>query len=243
MESTPTLLARCPVLREMIETQTALDPHGRPVPLHSGVSVADAEALYQQIRGRKPTQVVEVGMAFGVSTLAILTALSENGAGRLTSIDPLPQDYGRCGLAAVERAGFSSLHRLIEQPSALALPELLAAGTTIEFGYIDGWHTFDAVLLDLWYLDRMLLPGGLLGFNDCGWPAIGRAIRFLETHRRYREIAPPLPTFGRRVRAALSCLRHGRLGEYQVWRDLREEDRYLEKLEAWEPRWDFYAPF
>jgi hypothetical protein len=37
----------------------------------------------------------------------------------------------------------------------------------------------------------------------------------------------------------LRKLKHKRLGDYFR----RQEDRYFVKLEAWEPNWDFYAPF
>ena len=110
------------------------------------------------------------------STLAILTALDELGAGgRLISIDPFQRaDYGEQGLINVERAGLASHHEWIDEADDLALPRLLASGTKIDFGYIDGWHTFDYMLLDFWYLEKMLPVGGHLAFNDCGWRAVRR---------------------------------------------------------------------
>jgi hypothetical protein len=130
----------------------------------------------------------------------------------------------------------------LEKTDALALPELLGAGTRVDFGYIDGWHTFDYALVDFWYLDKMTPKDGVIAFNDCGWPAVAKAIDFVRTHRRYREIDVGLAKSYARPDGILSLLRsirHGRVGEYF----LQRQDRYFVKAEEWEPRWDFFAPF
>ena len=38
--------------------------------------------------------------------------------------------------------------------------------------YVDGHHSFDYVLLDFFYADQLLGAGGVVGFNDCGWPSV-----------------------------------------------------------------------
>ena len=112
----------------------------------------------------------------------------------------------------------------------------------MDFGYVDGWHTFDYALLDFWYLDKMVPAGGVVAFNDCGWPAVEKAIQFVETHRRYTEMDVGLPkTYTRPtgVMDVLRALKYGRVGDYFR----RREDRYFRKAEVWEPRWDFFAKF
>ena len=233
-----------PVLRELLTTKITRTPSGESVPLDSFIDVSTAEALYRHVRARKPRLAVEVGMANGISTLAILTALEANGGdGRLISIDPNQSTQWRdCGRAAVQRAGLVARHRVIEQPDSLALPQLLAEHTRIDFGYIDGWHTFDYALVDFWYLDKMMPKDGVIAFNDCGWRAVEKAINFVLTHRRYREIDVGLPKSFERPAGVFDVLRkikHGRLADY--WRQV--QDRYFVKTEEWEPRWDFYARF
>ena len=39
----------------------------------------------------------------------------------------------------------------------------------------------------------MTPKNGVIAFNDCGWAAVEKAIRFVETHRRYREVDVGLP--------------------------------------------------
>lgn len=238
------LLASNSTLREILETKTARTPEGETVPLDSSIDINTATALYRHIRAQKPRIAVEVGMANAISTLSILTALAENGGdGQLISIDPNQSTQWRnCGRAAVARAGLTTRHRVLEKPDSLALPELLATNTRVDFGYIDGWHTFDYALVDFWYLDKMTPKSGVIAFNDCGWAAVEKAIRFVETHRRYRELEVGLPrSYDRPLNPFLFLrkLKHGRLGDY--WR--RREDRYFVKLEEWEPSWDFFARF
>jgi len=45
-----------------------------------------------------------------------------------------------------------------------------AQGERIDFAFIDGAHTFDHVLVDFFYIDRMLNVGGIVAFDDVGFP-------------------------------------------------------------------------
>lgn len=214
------------------------------MPVRSAISAESAQALYRTVVTERPAQVIEIGMAFGVSTLAVLTALADAGAGgRLVSIDPSQSSVWQgCGAAAVERAGLAAHHTLLEEHDHLALPRLTAEGVRIGFAYIDGWHTFDRVFLDWWYLDRMLEPGGVVGFNDCGWPAVDRVIRFLLGHRAYTEVDAGLPVRLRGVRPAAEARRLLARTPRRTWY-AQAQDRYFRKERDWEPGWDFYAPF
>ena len=184
----------CETLRSMFATGTVLDADGQCRKLNSGIGPAYAGALYRAIVRFRPSLVVEVGMAYGCSSLSILAGLDAVGHGRLISIDPSQHtDWNGIGVENVRRSGFSQRHTLMELPSCLALPQLLAGRTRVDLAYIDGWHTFDYVLTDFFYLDKLLPPGGVVAFNDCGYRAIHRVIRFVQTHRRYLELDVGLP--------------------------------------------------
>jgi predicted O-methyltransferase YrrM len=238
------LLERCSILKDMMDSQIACSQSGEQIPIHSSIPPAYAEALYETVLRADPAIVVEVGMAFGASSLAILSALRDgNRDGRLISIDPTQSsDWKGCGLAAIARAGLEKRHELIEDYDYNALPRLLAAGLKIDFAYIDGWHTFDYALVDWWYVDKMLTVDGIVGFNDCSWPAVDKIIKFVLSHRKYHEIDVGLPVTlagWDHKRELLRRLTFGRKKEwYRRW-----EDRYLKKSANWEPKWDFFAPF
>ncbi len=225
------------VLRQMFSEHRAVDVSGRALATSSGIAAQYATALYRMTLAVQPSVVVEIGMGFGFATLSILTALDQLGRrGRLISIDPHENtDWHGTGVAAVKRAGFESMHTLVEKPSHLALPELLAGGTAVDLAYVDGWHTFDYVLLDFFYLDKLLRAGGVCGFNDCGLAAVHRVLSFMRTHRRYEEINAGLTPDYTGRNPAVTLLR-------RILRRPRS-DRYFRKTQAWEPAWNFYARF
>jgi len=176
----------------------------------------------------KPEVVAEIGLANGVSTLSILSALEANGRGKLISIDPYQTEHWHSvGIAHVRRAGFAARHRHIEISDHLALPTLLAENTRVDFAYIDGAHTFDNVFLDFLCLDKMLSPGRLMGFNDCIYPAIHRVLRYLRTHRHY--------SFSGKYGLASKLVRR--------IEDRTPADRYFRKVANISPPWDFYKRF
>lgn len=237
------LLELNPTLREILATGRTFAGSGETIELSSYLDGTAAEALFRQVVSLRPEVVVEIGMANGISTLAILTALEANGAGRLISIDPNQSTQWRnSGRTSVQRAGLAHRHTVMEEPDFLALPRLLEAKTKVDFSYIDGWHTFDYALVDFWFLDKLTPRDGVVAFNDCGWPAVAKAIDFALSHRRYAEYDVGLAKAYARpdsLRSLLSAIRHGRFGEYF----LQRQDRYLRKLEVWEPAHDFYVRF
>lgn len=235
------LLAENTLLRELLDTGQSRDAAGKPIKVHSQISASFAEALYQAVLDNQPSLVLEVGMAFGVSTLAILTALRKLArGGRLISIDPNQSTHWKnAGITNVALAGLQSHHQLVEEPDFMALPRLLGSGCKPDLAYIDGWHTFDYTLLDFYYIDRMLPVNGLVGFNDCDYPAVHKAINFALSHRRYTEVDVGLqPVYGRK-KELIRFLR----GRWSKRHRVLCQDRYLRKLEVWEPNFDFYSEF
>jgi predicted O-methyltransferase YrrM len=236
------LLDKNAVLRKMFDSGVTPDEKGCQRPLMpAAIQREEAEVLHRVVLQERPTLCLQVGFAFGVSALAILTGLLEaegrldrrarrrlpwrraTAVSRLVSIDMNQKTwFGNAGVAALRRAGVEDRHELIEKRSQFVLPALAENGLEIDFAYLDAKHTFDTTLLDFWYIDRMLQSGGVVVFNDTDLPAVDRVIRFVQTHRSYRELD---------VQALLPP---------DV---VRFSDRYFRKLETWEPDWDFYAPF
>ncbi len=226
-----------PILKEIYTSGRVYDPSGEALECNSHTPLEYMVALYRTVLAARPRVVLEIGMAYGISSLAILMALDKIGeAGCLISVDPHQSgDWKNIGVANVQRSGFTERHELLESYDYLALPQLLESGTQIDLAYIDGWHTFDYVLLDLFYLDKMLHPGGIMGFNDCGYRAIDKAINFLLTHRKFREIDVKLkPDYSGRSTLNSTLRRIARVSH---------TDRYFRKTQDWEPDWNFYVRF
>ena len=90
----------------------------------------------------------------------------------MTSIDPFQStQWDNAARSGLNKAGLSCYSRVIEEPSYLALPQLLAdvrAGREAPFDvvFVDGMHLFDFTLLDIFYADLLLRIGGVLCLDD-----------------------------------------------------------------------------
>jgi predicted O-methyltransferase YrrM len=176
-----------PILQEIVDTGQVQIPSGDRVAVSSQIDPACGGLLQKAIRDVRPKIAVEVGLAFGISTLYMLEALAETGAQKLIGMDPAQHDemWHGGGLHNVERAGYGGLYEFHEDTSQQVLPRLVARGKRIGVGFIDGWHTFDHVLVDFFYIDQMLEVGGIVVFDDVGYPAIRRLCEFVVANRAY----------------------------------------------------------
>src|SRR5690606_33904534 len=93
------------------------------------------------------------------------------------------------GLQNAERAGFAPLLEFHERASEFVLPQLLARGTVLDFAFIDGWHTFDQVMVEFYYINRMLRVGGIVAFDDADRDTVNRVIRYAMRYPAY-EVVP-----------------------------------------------------
>jgi len=227
----------CPVIQDLYRSKIVPTSSGGTKPLRANIPPDYAEALYKTVLAERPMIAVEIGMACGVSSLAILAALRDAGmGGRLISIDPAQTTmFESTGLINVERAGHSSRHTLMEMKSYEALPKLLAESAGVQFVYIDGWHTFDYTLIDFFYSDKLLPVGGVVAFNDSGYRAIHKVLNYVRSHRHYTPMDVGLAPDYKARNPLFSVVKRieGR----------SNSDRYFRKSDDWEPNWDFFARF
>lgn len=86
-------------------------------------------------------KTLEIGMAYGLSTMFICQAHHDKGIGSHTAIDPFQsKEWKSIGLLNVKKAGLAEKFRLVEAFSHEALPQLLAEGEQFDFTFIDGSH-------------------------------------------------------------------------------------------------------
>ncbi|BCA55516.1 hypothetical protein W02_26560 [Nitrospira sp. KM1] len=170
--------------------------------IRDGMSPVELRKLRELVLAEKPAHVLEVGMANGTSSVVIADALRQSGGGSFTSIDPKqtassPEGYGSAGLRAV--TPILPNHRLIEDFDYVALPRLAEHGEKFNFILVDGYHSFDLTLLDLFYADSLLKVGGLLVCHDSSSPPVFKALRWLECNKPYSRLSPPLYTGGQPI--------------------------------------------
>ncbi|MDX1531538.1 MAG: class I SAM-dependent methyltransferase [Rhodothermales bacterium] len=181
------------VIERIYRTGLVEDAQGRTYPHDtSAVFYATGKLLYDHVRSARPARTLEIGLAYGVSTLFICQALRDNGAGAHTAIDPLEaSEYHSIGLTNVERAGLSDLFRFYKAPSAAVLPQLHARRERFDFAFVDGRHHFDYALVDLFYVDQMLPVGGCVAVDDLWMPGVRKAASFLLRNRPYVLVPTP----------------------------------------------------
>lgn len=142
--------------------------------------------LYNLVKKRRPARTLEIGMAYAASTLFICEALRENGGGRHIAMDPFQDSsYKNIGVLNLKRAGFDSVVTFYNEESHRVLPRLLEQGSRFDFAFIDGDHLFDSVLLDFYYVDKMLEQGGLVMFHDMDMPSVRKAVSFVLRNKPY----------------------------------------------------------
>jgi len=183
-----------PVLAEILQSRRSLSADGKgTVDVHSTISADEGRMLSNLIAQRKPKVSLEVGLAFGIYTLFICEALKQSTPNpQHIVIDPAqnaPAYWHGVGLANLERAGYRGFVEFIEKPSQIALPELVSAGRKIDFGFIDGEHTFDHVLVDFFFIDQLLNVGGIVVLDDAGWRSIRTVALFVGSNRSYKVVA------------------------------------------------------
>ena len=57
----------------------------------------------------------------------------------------------------------------------MALPRLVAKGVTADAAFVDGSHRFHEVFVDLYFLRKIVRPGGLIVLDDHWWPSVRTA--------------------------------------------------------------------
>ncbi len=178
------------VIEEIERDGTVQLPDGSRVPVHSGVDAESGAVLHRAIQLASPAVGCEVGLAYGVSSVYILEAMTQFGGGRLIGMDPAQNDHTwqGAGLHSIQRAGFADRYQFHEATSQEVLPKLAADGLRVQFGFIDGWHTFDHTLVDFFFLDLMMDVGGVMVLDDVGYPGLQRLAHFIVTNRDYAVV-------------------------------------------------------
>lgn len=69
---------------------------------------------------------------------------------------------------------------MVLTPSSLALPQLLAEGLAADAAFVDCSHRFHEVFVDLYFLRKLVRPGGLIVVDDAWAPSVRTAVRYYE---------------------------------------------------------------
>ena len=105
--------------------------------------------LRQLMMDSSASRSLEVGFAYGFSTLWMLDALRKHREAVHVAIDPFEKSsWHGVGLRQVDKIRFEGRFKWIEEFSIHALCDLIRQREKFDFIYIDGNHRFDDVIVD-----------------------------------------------------------------------------------------------
>ena len=137
----------------------------------------NAAAIFKVLAEVKPQRVVEIGSYMGRSTVFFgLSLLTLQNGGRVTAIDPHSgdrQQREKFGMAKIPSFEVFRTHIRIAGVEQ-AIDPILATSTEVakswtepfEFLFVDGWHSYDAVLADGREWVPKMAEGGVAVFDD-----------------------------------------------------------------------------
>lgn len=113
-------------------------------------------------------------------------------------IDPFQRAaFHDAGWDVLAEAGLGSVAELIAEPSSLALPRLFAEGVVADAAFVDGSHRFHEVFVDLYFLRKIVKPGGLIVLDDDWTPSVRTALHYYERNLGWTVIAGAVPADAR----------------------------------------------
>jgi predicted O-methyltransferase YrrM len=179
------------------------------------ISILQGSELNRILRDIKAAQTLEIGFAYGFSTIWLLDAVATQG-GRHNAVDPFEKRrWGGVGLHQVSQTtGFDKLFKWHEAFSIHALSDFTRSGETFDAVFIDGNHRFDDVIVDFYLADQVLRVGGIMAFDDMWMDSVKSVASFVALNRHY-ELVPQ------------------RADTMAAFRKIAHDDRL----------WDHYVPF
>jgi len=212
-----------------------------PVTFEAGV------LLYDFVRAVKPEKTLEIGMAYGISTLFICQAHRDNGAGCHIAIDPFEEEiYKSIGLLNIERANLKDVLRFYQSPSEQVLPQFCTQNERVDFAFIDGNHRFDFALVDFFYVDKLLNIGGHVAFDDLWIPGVRKVASFVLKNKPYKLVRSPsqqtTPTWRRVMRTGRRIVQNP-LGRDWALKFVPQNTAVFKKEGADSRKWQFDRAF
>jgi hypothetical protein len=233
-----------PTLMEALAAGSVPDKLGKPRELRDNVTLKEAAALYTAVRHLRPHHSIEIGLACGISSLAILQAIHDNGAGTHHIFDPYQdQLYKDAGLELIRKAGLDGPMKFYPA----RLEQVFEDIPHCQFAFVDNGHLFDRTISIFSMIDYKLELDGIIGFHDTYLPSQEKVLRCILANRPYSPCTPNgklktvSPPFWSRSSLVKKFL-HPHL--VTPWRSFQLPDLAMLLKQAHDDRnWDFHQDF
>jgi predicted O-methyltransferase YrrM len=138
----------------------ALDRSNAMQDFYIPISPEAGQLLYALVRAIRPQTVVEFGTSFGISTIYLAAAVTDNGIGRVVTTE-LSERKVKAAQSNLEQTGLDGAVTILEGD---ALETLADIPGPIEVVLLDGWKNLCLPVLRL--LEPKLAPGALVAADD-----------------------------------------------------------------------------
>lgn len=129
----------------------------------------EARALAGLVLQVKPLRTLEIGLAAGGSCIAICAARRNLGlTHRHIALDPFQKTWrwGSLGLLELSRVGLREMVEWLPEKSEDFLPNACRKGARYDFVFDDGAKSIGESVINAFYIDQLLNPGGVAAFHD-----------------------------------------------------------------------------
>ena len=137
------------------------------------ISADAGKLLYALVRAIRPETVVEFGTSFGISTIYLAAAVTDNGSGTVITTEL----SGRKVAAARENLDEAGVAAPVSVLEGDALATLAGVSGPVGLVLLDGWK--DLCLPVLRRLEPVLAPGALVAADDITHPGMAEYLKFV----------------------------------------------------------------
>lgn len=175
-----------PLLENIFRSGEFRTSGGEVITVHSETPRDQCLYLQDLIAANGYMSSLEIGLAFGISAIAITEAVMNNGGRHLVMDRYQYNVWGGHGVDLIGQAGYGNQIDFREEFCYELLPKLHAEGRIFDFAYIDSTKLFDWLMVDFFYIDKMLRPGGMIVFDDLKFPSIRKLLRYITQLPHYK---------------------------------------------------------
>ena len=179
------LLKLNPVIDNLLSNGKSVGKSGRIHESTGTSTINNLVVISNLMNEMKPIHTLEIGMAYGASTLSFCAMHSKLNLkeSEHIAIDPFQlTDYDDCGVLSVKNANLDKFLKIYYEPSCYVLPSLMQQGKKYDLIYIDGSHLFEDAFLDAYFAVRLLRSGGVMLLDDSSDPHVAKVISFLRSN-------------------------------------------------------------
>jgi predicted O-methyltransferase YrrM len=137
------------------------------------ISAEGGNLLYTLVRAARPETVVEFGTSFGISTIYLAAAVTDNGTGRVLSTE-LSATKIAAAQANLAEAGVAAAVTILPGDALSTLADIPGP---IGLVLLDGWK--DLCLPVLRLLEDRLTPGAIVVADDSTFPSMADYLTYV----------------------------------------------------------------